>query len=327
MIVETTRSGDEPLVSVVIPTHNRAHLVARAISSALSQTHRNLEVIVVDDASTDGTDQVLASFADTRLRVVYGSRRGGSAHARNQGINAARGQFVAFLDSDDEWLPEKVERQVAAFSVPEPPAVVYTGMWSESGGKRSYDVADPEGYAFDRLLMFAGPITTSGIMVSRERVGDELYFDETVTAFEERDLLLRLSRSAHIGRLPEPLYVFHQHTGERISEASRQVVARRRIIEKFATELAQRPTAAGHHFFRLAITQQRVGDAVGMRRSLLAAADSDASDQRLKLLAAAARLGPRSAALGLGAYRALGWMKRVLLPTSHQVRKSRVGRR
>jgi glycosyltransferase involved in cell wall biosynthesis len=308
---QETRRG-EPLVSVVIPTYNRAHHVARAVSSALSQTHRNLEIVVVDDASTDETHSVLASITDSRLQVIRSRARQGAAHARNLGIRSASARFVAFLDSDDEWLPAKVERQVAAFSVAEAPAVVYTGMWIDRGGKRTYDVADPEGMAFERLLMFAGPITTSGIMIDRDLVGDELYFDESVTSFEEGELLLRISRGARIGRVPEPLYVFHHHSGDRVSEPGRQVLARRRLIELFAADLAQRPSTAAHHFFRLAIAQQRLGDIVGVRESLLAAASSDPSSRRLKVLAAAARLSSRAASTCLSGYRALGRIRRML---------------
>ena len=309
--IQETRDG-QPLVSVVIPTHNRAHHLARAVSSVLSQTHRNLEIIVVDDASTDETNSVLASCIDSRLQVIRSRARKGAAHARNQGIRSASARFVAFLDSDDEWLAAKIERQVAAFSVTEAPAVVYTGMWIDRGGKRTFDVADPEGMAFDRLLMFAGPITTSGIMVDRELVGDELYFDESMTAFQEGELLLRISRSARIGRVPEPLYVFHHHSGDRVSEPGRQVLARRRLMELFATDLAQRPSTAAHHFFRLAIAQQRVGDIVGVKESLLAAASSDPSSRRLKVLAAAARFSSWAASMSLSGYRGLGRIRRIL---------------
>lgn len=99
-----------PLVSVVIPTYNRAHSIERAVRSVLAQTYTAWELIIVDDGSTDGTTEVLSRFGDT-IRVIHQLNAGPSA-ARNAGIRAAKGELVAFLDSDDEWLSEKLEHQV-----------------------------------------------------------------------------------------------------------------------------------------------------------------------------------------------------------------------
>ena len=104
--------SDLPKVSVVIPTHDRAHLVGRAIRSVLAQTFQDFEIIVVDDCSVDNTKEVVQSLADSRIRYLrHEINRGGSA-ARNTGIGAARGEWIAFLDSDDEWLPKKLEKQL-----------------------------------------------------------------------------------------------------------------------------------------------------------------------------------------------------------------------
>lgn len=103
------KSEKIPTVSVVIPTYNRAHLVGRAIQSVLNQTYQDFEIIVVDDGSTDNTEEVVKSFNDPRIRYIrHDQNRGGSA-ARNTGIKMARGEYIAFQDSDDEWLPEKLE--------------------------------------------------------------------------------------------------------------------------------------------------------------------------------------------------------------------------
>src|SRR5262245_27132826 len=101
----------EPLISAVIPTYNRAPLVCDAVDSILRQSYRNIEIVVVDDGSTDDTLSKLARYGD-QIRVITQSNAGPAA-ARNRGIAAARGEFVAFLDSDDLWLPTKIERQVS----------------------------------------------------------------------------------------------------------------------------------------------------------------------------------------------------------------------
>lgn len=103
-------------VSVVIPTYNRAGFIGAAVESALGQSYSNLEIIVVDDGSTDNTLDVLGSITDRRLEIVRLPRREGGGFARNQGISRATGGFVAFLDSDDIWEPEKLERQIQALA-------------------------------------------------------------------------------------------------------------------------------------------------------------------------------------------------------------------
>ena len=97
-----------PLVSVIIPAYNRAHLVGRAIASVFAQSYRNFEIIVVDDASTDDLAATLAEAGGLQLRCITHPRNRGAAAARNTGIAAASGEFVAFLDSDDVWFPDKL---------------------------------------------------------------------------------------------------------------------------------------------------------------------------------------------------------------------------
>jgi glycosyltransferase involved in cell wall biosynthesis len=134
----------EPLVSVIIPTFNRACLLTQAVQSALSQSHRSLEVLVIDDGSTDGTETSLKErFAqEPRLRYVRQPNQGVSA-ARNRGLAEARGELVAFLDSDDVWLPGKLERQVAVLAEFPEAGMVWTDM----------DAIDGEGNLVERSYL------------------------------------------------------------------------------------------------------------------------------------------------------------------------------
>ena len=107
---------DAPLVSVVLPTFNRERLLPRAINSVLNQTYKNLELIIVNDGSTDDTEKVVKGYSDKRIRYYKQELNKGGSAARNVGIKLARGELISFQDSDDEWLPEKLERQVRKFS-------------------------------------------------------------------------------------------------------------------------------------------------------------------------------------------------------------------
>src|ERR1700733_3783442 len=103
-------------VSVVIPTWNRAASIERAVRSALNQTHSVLEILVCDDGSTDDTKAILSSIGNEKIKFIEGTHAGRPAIPRNRGIALAKGNWIAFLDSDDAWLPEKIERQIAALT-------------------------------------------------------------------------------------------------------------------------------------------------------------------------------------------------------------------
>src|SRR5262249_55117741 len=100
-----------PKVSVIIPTHNRAEFLRSAITSVLKQTFQDFEIVIIDDASKDHTREVIANFNDTRIKVIYNQVNKGDAGARNIGVMNSNCEYIAFLDDDDEWLPEKLKMQ------------------------------------------------------------------------------------------------------------------------------------------------------------------------------------------------------------------------
>ena len=295
-------SSRTPLVSVVIPTYNRAHLLGRSISSVLGQTHEDLEVVVVDDGSTDQTADELAAVTDPRVRIVPLTTNQGQCRARNEGIAVARGRYVAFCDSDDEWLPTKLQKQLATFGGDESPGASYTGMWIDDGTERSVHIADVEGRAFDRLLALAGAITTSGIVVDRSVAGDELYFDESLGCSEERDLLIRVSRSHVIARVAEPLYVRYLHDGPHVAEMLGFARAWTMLLEKYKDDFDRRPHAAAYVHFRIALILHKSRDRSGARREISAASMLDPSDRRLRAMRYLSRLGDKGASIGISAY-------------------------
>jgi glycosyltransferase involved in cell wall biosynthesis len=231
-----TSSPSIPLVSVVIPTYNRARLLPKAVGSVLSQTYTEFEVIVVDDASTDNTEEAINDIADERIRYIrHEENRGGSA-ARNTGIKAARGEYIAFQDSDDEWLPGKLEKQMTVFSdTPPEVGVVYTGFWRVSNGERIYipgdDVKRKEGYILKELLR-GNFVTTPAIVVRKncfEKVG---LFDELLPRFQDWELTIRLARDFQFRIINEPLVVNTWQKDSLSMDQSALVKSLRLIIEK-----------------------------------------------------------------------------------------------
>ncbi|PIQ84097.1 MAG: hypothetical protein COV75_04030 [Candidatus Omnitrophica bacterium CG11_big_fil_rev_8_21_14_0_20_63_9] len=200
-----------PLVSVIIPTFNRAAMLREALESALRQTVKNIEVIVIDDGSTDDTFQV-AQAAGDKVRYFLQPNQGVAA-ARNRGIREARGRYVAFLDSDDLWLPNKLERQIDYFRAHREVGLLYTRMWS-------YDVADPEkrqlepktvAKTFDALLNGPNTVTSSTVMVRRECFDLVGVFNPLLRASEDHELWLRIARRFPIAFLDEALAIYRRH--------------------------------------------------------------------------------------------------------------------
>lgn len=135
--------NEKPTVSVILPTYNRAHLVGRAIQSVLDQMYQDFEIIVVDDGSGDNTEEIINGFTDTRIRYVKHQKNKGGSAARNTGIKLAKGKYIAFQDSDDEWLPDKLEKQMKAFKkASDEVGVVYTGFHRIKDGITYYVPSD-----------------------------------------------------------------------------------------------------------------------------------------------------------------------------------------
>ncbi|OIP92503.1 MAG: glycosyl transferase [Syntrophobacteraceae bacterium CG2_30_61_12] len=196
-----------PGVSVVIPTFNRAHLVAEAIRSVLAQTLPPLEIIVVDDGSRDATSEGLAAFGP-KIRVIRQEHRGVSA-TRNAGIAAARGTWLALLDSDDLWRPTKLEAQIRYLEQHPDLLLCQTEeLWLRHGRRlnpKSYH-RKPSGYCFQKLLERC-LVSPSALLIQRrllDRIGG---FDETLPACEDYDLWLRLGCRFPIGLVEQPLVI------------------------------------------------------------------------------------------------------------------------
>ena len=201
----SAREPARPLVTVIVPTFNRAAIVGRAIRSVLGQTFLNWELLVVDDASTDNTEQVVKNFPDRRIRYIRHDQNRRVSAARNTGIRSAQGEYVSFLDDDDEWLPEKLVKEVEVFrNSAQEVGLVYTGktLFDEDGRVLQVRMPTLSGWVYDAMLdrHFIG--SPSRVTV-RKRVLDRVAgFDETFVNCQDYDLWLRVAKVSKIACVP-----------------------------------------------------------------------------------------------------------------------------
>lgn len=215
------RTDQRPFVSVVIPAYNRSTTIASALKSVQRQTHDRWETIVVDDGSTDDTAVIVEQFTkvESRVRLIRHECNRGAQAARNTGIRAARGEWIAFLDSDDEWVGDSLQTrlQVAAEKRVQ---VVYSSGYivRQDGVVRPYTVGPPIfGRAYEAMLMNQGP-TFPSLLVSRgalERIG---CLDERIVSFQEWETAIRLSKYYEFAYSDHPSFIWHYHGAPSISK-------------------------------------------------------------------------------------------------------------
>jgi glycosyltransferase involved in cell wall biosynthesis len=211
-------SGTAPVVSVIIPTHNREDLIGETIQSVLDQTFTDFEILVVDNGSTDATCRVIEGIGDSRIHYYYQENTGGPAGPRNTGIKKARGQYIAFLDSDDLWLKDKLALQVEILDSDPQVGLTYGSCnpFGDRGDDLDQSVArlpSEVGMMFEKLFLSWNYIPCLTVMTRRsilERIGG---FDESsaLTTAEDFDLWLRIARVFKIQSVSEVIGRYRLH--------------------------------------------------------------------------------------------------------------------
>ena len=228
-------------VSVIIPTYNRARVLKRSIQSVLDQTYQDFEIIVVDDGSNDNTKDVVNSFNNDKIRYIRHEENRGPGAARNTGIELAESDYIAFQDSDDEWLQWKLEKQMQCFEASSPQVgVVYTGLWRVRGNKKfyipSHRIAKKEGDIYN-IICKGNFVDLPGTVVKKECFRKAGMFDEGLPQFEDWELWIRISRYYQFKYLNEPL-IMSYHTPGSVNEQGflAEAEATRLILEKHIEE-------------------------------------------------------------------------------------------
>lgn len=224
-----------PIVSVIIPTYNRLSTISRSIESALAQTFHDFEIIVVDDGSTDQTREIVRGIDDNRVRLICHDCNLGAAAARNTGMQAATGKYIAWLDSDDEWLREKLELQVGAFkhAAPDQKACYTAYERIEQNGSRIYT---PQFADYKKLFLGCDQAPGSTLLFDGTLLNEIGYIDTSLRRYEDWDWLLRYCSKYRLLAMEQPLARIY-YTPQRpstIIESSASI-----FLSKYSDELRQ----------------------------------------------------------------------------------------
>ncbi|MDP2923764.1 MAG: glycosyltransferase [Candidatus Omnitrophota bacterium] len=227
-----------PLVSVTIPAYNAQNFIERTILSAINQTYKNIEVIVLDDGSNDNTGDIVGRLQkkDNRVRYYY-QKNQGLASSRNRLCELSQGAYIAFLDHDDEWFPEKLELQLELFRGKPGIALVFTDMLSVYEDKaecsfRYFSKRQPQrGKVFYEFLLGGNFIPLSSVAMRTDLLKDYLPFRLSLKIAEEWELFLRISRDYDFDYLDKPLGIYHLHSSRASKDVLLEVNERLEIMD------------------------------------------------------------------------------------------------
>ncbi len=236
-------SSSGPIVSVVIPAYNAAPFLRETIESVLAQTYEPVEIVLVDDGSTDGTPDVAASFADAILYVRQANA--GVSSARNRGLEEASGVYLCFLDADDWLYPQDLARKVELLEARPELALAHglvevTGPALEPSGEV---LRGAEGEVLDALLNLIPPAIPcpSNVLIRRSVLADVGVFDEELSTSADYDLWLRVACEFPVGRVDEPSVKYRRHEGAMFTDVEAQRRDMERIFRKHRQRLGTKP--------------------------------------------------------------------------------------
>ena len=275
--------SETPLVSIIIPTCDRPALLQRALASARAQTWTPAQIIVVDDGSRPPLESSCTQNIANAHLLAHSERRGPAA-ARNTGIRAANGVFIAFLDDDDQWAAEKLTLQMECFAnAPAPVGLVYCGY--RLIAERSGEVAStyrPRAPAVTFLDFLTGTVFGSSVPLIRRECFDTVgLFDETIPATHDRDMWLRIAKRYQLAFVPQVLSDQHIHGAQITTNIDLKIAGRTKILEKHYADLAEHPALLAHQLTRLGMLCFAGAQPARGRQHLRAAIHAGASRRSL----------------------------------------------
>ncbi|MCD6459503.1 glycosyltransferase [bacterium] len=207
-----------PLVSIIIPVYNRRKLLPRAVDSVLNQSYKKFELIIIDDGSTDNPAEIAGKYNDSRIKFIR-IPHGGVSTARNTGVSLAQYDYIAFLDSDDQWVKHKLEKQINSLSKNNSYHICYTGeQWIRNGKPFTHKKALKKfsGFVFDKCLSdcFIG---CSTVLLRKNLFEQSGGFDPALTVCEDYDFWLKITAKYPVLLIEEPLIIKHGGHSDQLS--------------------------------------------------------------------------------------------------------------
>lgn len=249
-------------VSVIIPTYNRAHLIKRAIESILNQSFQDFEIIIVDDGSTDSTEDVIKSFQekDKRIRYFRHGKNEGEGAARNTGIKLSQSPFIAFQDSDDISLPERLEKQVKILEKePNEVGLVYSDMWRITKKEKSYfhspTIMPENKITYNKALAYGVlGIGIGSSLLRREVFKKTGIFDEGLPVYIDLEFFIRLSKYYYFYHIAEPLIKYFEEEDSLTANNNSIIKARKLILKKYYDDIKKDKIALEAHYLGLCLS-------------------------------------------------------------------------
>lgn len=229
-------------ISVIIPVYNRSSTIEYCLNSVLKQTYSPYEIIVVDDCSTDQTINKITSYKDKKIKIVSLDKKSGAQAARNKGISHSSGDWIAFQDSDDEWLVDKLQKQVSVIKNNnyDPYVAVHTNCYCcyPNGKRVKWELPIVNGDDVYNILLTRPSPTFPGMLVSKLALEKINYLDEDVPAYQEWETSIRLAKYCKFRHISEPLFLYHLDGNNNISrDNEKSVLGYEYIVEKHKDEI------------------------------------------------------------------------------------------
>lgn len=248
-----------PKVSVIMPAYNRADILPRTIKSVLNQTFNDFELIIIDDGSTDNTGDVVREIvkSDSRIKYIYQANSGGAANPKNQAFRLSSGEFIAYLDHDDEWLPTKLEKQLALFknSADNNLGLVSCNVLIINNGQDSRGVHKMRKFNSIRDLLLEGgnyAFSNSSVMIPRvvvEKIGSR---DESLKLFEDQDIFIRIAAAGYNFNFVDEVLVNYYIDDENLSrDFTKAAPDYERFVDKHRKLLSAYPDILAVHYRHL----------------------------------------------------------------------------
>lgn len=244
------------MVSVIIPSYNREKTILRAVNSVLNQTYKDIEVIVVDDCSTDNTLDVVKSIKDSRLKFFKLDKNSGACVARNFGIEKSNGEFIAFQDSDDEWLPEKLEKQMNVFKNNSDVDLVFCQF--KKIEKENTSVFPPlESGIITRKVLLEKSYISTQTLIGRKECFSTVKFDPQMPRLQDHDLVIRLSKKYCFYFVNEPLVNMYVQDDSISKNIKKLIDAEYLLLTKYTEEVNAFPDFKYYNLTIFAVMKRR----------------------------------------------------------------------